>query len=496
MTQHSSSPNKQYGGAIVVFSMIVLFQFGMIPQSVFGAQWNNYAALSNLIALSDSIQQNVHVEIDTTSGDTTRIKVDIRKDLEKAKAELERARKQMDQNKSYDMNLEAMDKALEELDRQLQQNNFEIERNLKNIQVSVHFDDKPYLGLVVQDMDFKDAYEMHYNYNYGVLVQDVIPGSAAEKAGLRKNDIIMKIDNEPVRYKAIFQNIMESTSPGKEFTMTVFRNEALFTTTIKLLSEKSEKATSSDTTAKSPQAKSSDEDWETINWDELKSEKKKQKLSAGSFGGSWLPYYYMGNFDDINGVITQLGFNSLRDNGLLYNGGALKFTIGNGWFLGFAGAGYSLDHKTGYTLSEGTQVTRRMNFSTGFWGGTLDKRYPLSKTFVVGGGFLLGGGGTSLKVAQTSGDYTWPEIQNQLLDPYNNYFELHKSYLLFQPRASLLIRLKSWIGIHSEVGYLLSYSFTNGWTAKLDNETYEIKSSPTNSSYDGWTISVGPWFGF
>jgi len=495
MTQQNTRQNKGNRGILVIVPMIIALFLGMMPTTVSAAAWDNFKIISDFIALGSGQQKEVHVQLDTMYGDTTHINVDIRKDLEQAKKEIERAKKELSKENAYDVDLEKLDRALEELDRQMESNNLEIEKNLKNIKVSVHFDDRPYLGMIIRDMDFKDVYEMHYDYNYGVLVRDVIKGSAAEKAGLRKNDIIMKIDNEPVRYKEVFENIIESKSPGEEFTLAVFRNEAMFYTTIKLLSEVQKDSTKQDSAKAAPPA-TSDEVWETVNWDEIKPGKKKEKLGTGFFGGSWLPYYFMGNFDDINSVITDLGFNSLRENGLLLNGGAFKFTIGNGWHLGFAGAGYSLDHKTGYTIGDGTQVTRRMKFSTGFWGGSLDKRYALSRTFVFGAGFMLGGANTTLKVAQTSGDYNWTDIHNQLLDPYNNYFELHKSYLLFEPRASLLIRLKSWLGIRSEVGYNLSYSFTNGWNAKLDEETYEIKSSPTNSSYDGWMISVGPWFGF
>ena len=495
MTQQNTMQHKGNRGFFVIVPMIIALFLGITPTTVSAAPWNNFQIISDFISLGSGQHEETHVQFDTAYFDTTHINMDIRRDLIQAKKELERAKQEMSKENSYDVDLEKLDRALEELDRQLNENNLAIEKNLRNIKVSVHFDDRPYLGMVTSDMDFKDAYEMHYDHNYGVLVRDVIKGSAAEKAGLRKNDIIMKIDNEPVRYKEVFENIIESKSPGEEFTLTVFRNEAMFKTTIQLLSEVPEDTTIQDT-AKAAPRDTSEEEWETVNWDEIKPGKKKEKLSTGFFGGSWLPYYFMGNFDDINSVITDLGFNSLRTNGLLLNGGALKITIGNGWHIGFAGAGYSLDHKAGYTLTDGTQVTRRMNFSTGFWGGTLDKLFPLSKTFIIGPGFMLGGGSTSLKVAQTSGDYVWTDIHNQLLDPYNNYFELQKSYLLFEPRVSLLIRLKSWLGIYTEAGYMLSYSFTNGWNAKLDEETYEIKSSPTNSSYDGWTISVGPWFGF
>lgn len=488
------------GGALALAGSFLLLSI-FIPETTIAGSWPDNIFTSTLLAMTP--QRNVYrVEMDSTNRDSTATRIEIRRDMENLRHQLERTRALMQRQHSDSASLEELNKALEELNTELEQRDFTIPNleqlhtemgKLDAIRVNVRFDHGPFLGMVVHDMDYKLAYEMHYDYNYGVIIRNVFDGSAAAKAGLRKNDIVMELDGEPVRYKEMFENIVQSKSPQEELTLRVFRNERTFTTKLQLLEEKPEAPAPPDTTTQLSTAEAPEEEWETVNWDEVKP--KKERPGTGFFGGSWLPYYYMGSFDDINAIITSHGFTPLREDGQLFNGGAFKFNIGNNWYLGMAGAGYSLDHKTGLTLTDGTKVTRRMNFKSGFLGGTLDKRYALSNTFVVGSGFLLGGGGTKLKVAQTSGDYSWPNLNSQLLDSYNTYYEVHKNYLLFQPRVSLLIRLKSWLGIRAEAGYLLSYSFNRGWTAKLDEENYEIKSSPS-SSYNGWTISVGPWFGF
>jgi hypothetical protein len=58
-----------------------------------------------------------------------------------------------------------------------------------------------------------------------------------------------------------------------------------------------------------------------------------------------------------------------------------------------------------------------------------------------------------------------------------------------------MYRVNSWLGFRAEGGYMLSYSYHNGWNADLCGDAYEVENSP-NTSFDGFTISVGPWFGF
>jgi len=64
--------------------------------------------------------------------------------------------------------------------------------------------DTPLLGVYLADMTFQDAYEMHYDYNYGVLLSGVVPGGGAQQAGLMKGDIIMEFSvKSPLRSAAL-----------------------------------------------------------------------------------------------------------------------------------------------------------------------------------------------------------------------------------------------------------------------------------------------------
>jgi serine protease Do len=57
----------------------------------------------------------------------------------------------------------------------------------------------------------------------GVVVYQVQPGSAAEKVGLRKGDVITALNGTPVNDPNAFRNTIAGTPPGTEITLTVKR---------------------------------------------------------------------------------------------------------------------------------------------------------------------------------------------------------------------------------------------------------------------------------
>nr|MBC8477958.1 hypothetical protein [bacterium] len=89
----------------------------------------------------------------------------------------------------------------------------------------------------------------------------------------------------------------------------------------------------------------------------------------------------------------------------------------------------------------------------------------------------------------------WEHFDDMMNDSYNSHLELHKNYILFQPKATVLWRFTDWLGIQVEGGYLFSYSWNTGWDTKVVNDNFEVAESP-ETSLDGYTITIGPWFGF
>lgn len=58
----------------------------------------------------------------------------------------------------------------------------------------------------------------------GVVVEEVQPDSAAEKAGLKRSDVIVEFDGEHVRSARQFTRLVQETAPGRAVKATVMRD--------------------------------------------------------------------------------------------------------------------------------------------------------------------------------------------------------------------------------------------------------------------------------
>ncbi|PIK91723.1 serine protease [Synechococcus sp. 65AY6Li] len=58
----------------------------------------------------------------------------------------------------------------------------------------------------------------------GVLIGEVVPGSPAEQVGLRKGDVIVEIDGQPIRDAEQVQQLVDATGVGKTLTLRVIRD--------------------------------------------------------------------------------------------------------------------------------------------------------------------------------------------------------------------------------------------------------------------------------
>jgi len=370
----------------------------------------------------------------------------------------------------YEIDME-VEEALMEVEEALDDMNF-------NILVSRTSEEQPRMGVFLSDMDFEDAYKIHYPYCYGVYVTGVTHDGPAQKAGLAKGDIIMEFDGKQAKFESKLVKLIKSKSIGDEVKVKIFRDEEIFIANLTLAT-----ITSKDT--------------EMILTKD--GSKKKKKLSVGNGGGGWIPVWFVDNneFEDINHILVDYGFNGLDEKGILMHGGGGNGNMGKGWFLGGMGAGYSIDKKKGYDIDgdEIIDVTRRMLYSNAFGGVTLDKRLAITKNLVTSLGFMLGWGGHILQISQTDGAYDWDELNEDMNSSANNAIEIEKNYILFQPKATIMYRILDWLSIRAEGGYMLSHSYTNGWDAISCDDNFEINNSP-ETPYQGYTISIGPWFGF
>src|SRR5262249_19125792 len=93
---------------------------------------------------------------------------------------------------------------------------------------------RPWLGLQPDDLPDELRAQLDLAEGEGLLVSQVLPGSPAEKAGLKKNDILTKIDGKTVKGEESLATFMSSAKVGQEATLTVLRKskEQTFKVTI------------------------------------------------------------------------------------------------------------------------------------------------------------------------------------------------------------------------------------------------------------------------
>jgi Do/DeqQ family serine protease len=79
------------------------------------------------------------------------------------------------------------------------------------------------LGIVVQKVTSDIASSLGLREAKGVLVSQVQPGSAAERAGIQRGDIITSLNGVEVNDPNVFRNQIASTLPGSEVRLKVLR---------------------------------------------------------------------------------------------------------------------------------------------------------------------------------------------------------------------------------------------------------------------------------
>jgi predicted metalloprotease with PDZ domain len=82
---------------------------------------------------------------------------------------------------------------------------------------------KPWLGLQPEDLSDELRAQLDIEEGVGLLVSDVLAGSPAEKAGIRKNDILVKINGKPAKGEEGLAQFMQTAKVGQEATLTILR---------------------------------------------------------------------------------------------------------------------------------------------------------------------------------------------------------------------------------------------------------------------------------
>lgn len=347
------------------------------------------------------------------------------------------------------------------------------------------------MGVFLTDLSFQDAYEMHYDYNYGVMVTGVTNKGPAEEAGIMEGDIIMEVDGEKVRYEDHLVRLIKTKSEGQEGKVKFFRDEKVFETTLtfrKLVAEK--------------------KDIEITT-----SGKAKRKISVGHGGGSWYPIWYQPDLTEFNDILSEFGFKeeTFSEDGFLIQGGGGMGHVGKGWFIGGMGAGYENNETTKHNwvhykngVLDTALVSRKVKYNVSFGGVTLDKRFPIFKNFIGSVGFMIGWGEQGFKLTQVDDNGSVGNLDfNAEMDlsdqfdqdyDYKSKLSMKQEFILFHPKATFLYEILDWLHLRTEVGYMVSHS-PDGWSAKRNGEKIKVENAP-DLNMDGLTVSIGPWFGF
>ncbi|MCF7804544.1 MAG: PDZ domain-containing protein [Candidatus Marinimicrobia bacterium] len=333
-------------------------------------------------------------------------------------------------------------------------------------------DERPLFGVFLDDLDFEQAYKMHYDYTYGVLVDGVVSSGAAEQAGLMENDIIMEFDGKKVQHEDHLVRMIRSKRVGDPVEVKYFRDGHVKTTSAILQGKESKEQ---------PKPQKS-EFW---------------TRDAGNGGLTFYASWYEPDHEPISQLLSDMGFSDVRsdppvgggDLGLLMRGFHVQFEGDNNWLWGFDFNDYESNRRAA------TNANRRLDYEFGYWGFTMDKRIPIIHHLILSGGFTAGFASYDLKMYEMQENYRWGDLNQQMANSVNNYMHLQKKYLMGQPRASAIVRFTDWLGVRGTVGYMLGYSYHTRWNAHVVDDNIEVENSP-ETSINGLTYSVGLWFDF
>lgn len=94
--------------------------------------------------------------------------------------------------------------------------------------------ERGFLGVMPQDLEPELAEAFGLKDTKGVLIPEVTEGSAADKAGLKHNDVILELNGEPVESADTFRNRIAMFKPGTDVKLTIWQDGKRKTVTVTL----------------------------------------------------------------------------------------------------------------------------------------------------------------------------------------------------------------------------------------------------------------------
>ena len=97
-----------------------------------------------------------------------------------------------------------------------------------------------YLGIKMQDLDADLAQQFNLSNQSGIVVDDVLTNTPADKAGIKSGDVILSFNGKNIADSRALKMAIAECSPGSVATVKLVRNGAEKTVTVKLVALPSE----------------------------------------------------------------------------------------------------------------------------------------------------------------------------------------------------------------------------------------------------------------
>ena len=94
---------------------------------------------------------------------------------------------------------------------------------IQDIMTNGYITNKPYLGITGGTMTEQMAAQYRYDISTGVFVYSVEEGGAADKAGLKMGDVIIKVDDHKIDSMEDLTVVKKQYSAGDTATLTIYR---------------------------------------------------------------------------------------------------------------------------------------------------------------------------------------------------------------------------------------------------------------------------------
>jgi serine protease Do len=81
-----------------------------------------------------------------------------------------------------------------------------------------------WIGVTIQDLSFELAESFGLKNANGALVSDILKGSPADKAGLRRGDVVISFDRKDIQNVSVLRNMVAQSRIGSDVEIKIMRN--------------------------------------------------------------------------------------------------------------------------------------------------------------------------------------------------------------------------------------------------------------------------------